>query len=158
MRRAALLPVLLLALPLAACAPTVSLRPAPEATSARCAGVVVRLPDGIDGAARRTTDAQGTAAWGLPAGVTLTCGVQTPQIATTKCATVAGIDWLIETKKIDGVERQVATTYGRSPGTRLVIDSTQVPADAALRAVAEPITAATRATGVRCLSISETQR
>jgi len=156
MRRAALLPVLLLALPLAACAPTVSLRPAPEATSARCAAVIVRLPDAIDGAGRRTTDAQGTAAWGVPAGVTLTCGVLTPQQTTTRCTTVGGVDWLLETKKIGDVQRDVATTYGRSPGTRIVIDSTQVSADAALHALAEPVVAGTRATGARCLSVSGT--
>jgi hypothetical protein len=155
MRRAALLPVLLLALPLAACAPTVSLQPAPEATSARCAGVVVRLPDAIDGAARRTTDAQGTAAWGVPASVTLTCGVRTPQVASTRCTTIGGVDWLLETKKIDGIERDVATTYGRNPGTRIVIDSSQVTPDAALHALAEPVAAATR-TIAQCLSVAGT--
>jgi hypothetical protein len=156
MRRAALLPAALLVLPLAGCAPTVSLTPAPQATSVRCAGVVVRLPDAIDGASRRTTDAQGTAAWGVPASITLTCGVLTPERTTTPCTTVGGVDWLVESKRIDDVQREVATTYGRSPGTRVVIDAAQVSADAALLALAEPILAATRATGVRCLSVSET--
>ncbi|MGT2426520.1 hypothetical protein [Amnibacterium kyonggiense] len=56
------------ALLLTGCAPTISLRPAPEATSVGCAGVVVRLPGAIGGAARRDTDAQGTAAWGTRSG------------------------------------------------------------------------------------------
>ena len=155
MRRAALLPVLLLALPLAAGTPTVSLQPAPEATSARCAGVVVRLPDAIDDASRRSTDAQGTAAWGVPAGVTLTCGVRTPPIATTRCTTIGGVDCLLETERIGGIERDVATTYGRSPGTRIVIDSSRVTPDAALHALAEPVGAATR-TVAQCLSVSGT--
>jgi hypothetical protein len=155
MRRAVLLPAVLLALPLTGCAPTVSLTPAPQATSVGCAGVIVRLPEDIDGAGRRSTDAQGTAAWGVPASVTLTCGVRTPVVTGTPCQTVGGVDWLLESKRIAGIDRRVLTTYGRTPGTQVVVDPAQVSADAALHALSEPIAAATRST-VRCLSESGT--
>jgi outer membrane murein-binding lipoprotein Lpp len=158
MRRALALAVVAVgALLLAGCTPTVSMNPAPQATSARCAGVIVRLPDTVGSAARRATDAQATAAWGLPASVTLTCGVTSPALATAQCTTILGVDWLLEEQRIDGADRQVLTTYGRSPGTQVVlIDPTQVSADTALNALSEPIATATRRTGARCLSISET--
>jgi hypothetical protein len=156
MRRA--LPLLLLApaLLLTGCTPTVSLTPAPQATSVRCAGVIVRLPDSIDGAGRRTTDAQSTAAWGVPASVTLTCGVSTPVVTGTTCTTVGGVDWLLQQQRIGGIERRVITTYGRAPGTQIVVDPSAVSAAAALSALAEPVRVATRSTGVKCLSESDT--
>ena len=141
---------------LAGCAPTVSMTPAPQATSPRCAGVIVRLPDTVGTAERRATDAQATAAWGLPASVTLTCGVFTPPVSTTTCLTIGGIDWLVEQRRIDGASRSVATTYGRDPGTQVVVDSAVIGADAALDAVSEPIATATRATGQRCLAPTDT--
>jgi hypothetical protein len=156
MRRAVLLPAVLLALPLTGCAPTVTMTPAPQATSVRCAGVIVRLPDDIAGAGRRSTDAQGTAAWGVPASVTLTCGVVTPTVTGTPCQTVGGVDWLLASKRIAGADRQVLTTYGRSPGTQVVVDPAQVSADAVLQALSDPIAVATRRTGDRCLAISGT--
>ena len=156
MRRAVLLPAVLLALPLAGCAPTVTMTPAPQATSVRCAGMIVRLPDDIAGAGRRSTDAQGTAAWGVPASVTLTCGVVTPEVTGTPCQTVGGIDWLVASKRIQGTTRRVLTTYGRSPGTQVVVDAAQVAPDTVLEALSEPIAAATRRTGQRCLSVSGT--
>jgi hypothetical protein len=155
MRRVLLLPVLAAGLLLAGCAPTVSLAPAPQATSVGCAGVVVRLPEAIGSATRRTTDAQGTAAWGVPASITLTCGVLTPAATTTDCTTIGGVDWLLQERTIDGASRQVLTTYGRSPGTQVVIDPAQVTADTVLNAVSDPVAAATRKTK-QCLSISDT--
>jgi uncharacterized protein YceK len=151
--------VLLLALPallLTGCAPTVSLTPGPEATSVRCAGVVVRLPETIGSASRRSTDAQGTAAWGVPASVTLTCGAATPAVASSSCITIGGVDWLLDDQRIGGVERQVLTTYGREPGTEVVIDPDAVTADTALNALSAPVAAATRTTGAQCLSVSDT--
>lgn len=156
MRRGLALPVAALALLLAGCAPTVSMTPAPQATSARCAGVIVRLPETIGSEGRRSTDAQATAAWGTPASVTLTCGVRTPLATTTTCLTVGGIDWLVEQQRIGGVDRSVATTFGRDPGVQVVVDTTAVDAPTALGDVADPIAAATRPNGVRCLSKSQT--
>jgi hypothetical protein len=145
-------PVVLL---LAGCAPTVSLHPAPGATSVGCAGVIVRLPDAIGDAARRATDAQGTAAWGVPATVTLTCGVTTPAVSGTPCQTIGGVDWLLGQQRIGGVERQVLTTYGRVPGTQIVLDPTGPTADSVLNAVSDPVAAATR-TIATCLSNADT--
>ena len=156
MRRALALPVAAVALLLAGCAPTVSMTPAPQAASARCAGVIVRLPQTIGTAERRATDAQATAAWGLPASVTLTCGVVTPLASTTRCFTIGGIDWLVEQRTIDDASRSVATTFGREPGTQVVVDPGVIGADAALDAVSEPIATATRATGQRCLAPTDT--
>lgn len=154
MRWAPLLPaVLTAALLLAGCTPTVSLNPAPEATSVGCAGVVVRLPDRVAGAARRTTDAQGTAAWGTPASVTLRCGVAVP--VTTDCTTIDGVDWLTQYRSIDDRDWLVYTTYGRSPATQLLVDRDGVIADTVLTALSDPIAAATSSTGVRCPSGSE---
>jgi uncharacterized protein YceK len=150
MRRAlALLPVVLL---LAGCAPVVSMTPAPQATSARCAGVIVRLPEALGDQAARATDAQATAAWGLPASVTLTCGVANPALSTATCLTIGGVDWLVDQEEIDGATRSVATTYGRDPATQVVVDAAAIGADTALEAVSEPIRTATRATGQRCLA------
>jgi hypothetical protein len=156
MRRGLALPVAALALLLAGCAPTVSMTPAPQATSARCAGVIVRLPQAIGPEGRRATDAQATAAWGTPASVTLTCGVRTPLATTTTCLTVGGIDWLVEQRTIGGKDRTVATTFGRAPGVQVVVDTTAVDAPTALGDVADPIATATRPNGVRCLSKSQT--
>ena len=156
MRRVLVLPAVAAALLLAGCTPTVSLQPAPEATSVGCAGVVVRMPASIGTDARRTTDAQGTAAWGVPASVTLTCGVSTPLVATTHCATIDGVDWLLEEKKIGDVDRQVATTFGRTPTTQVVVDVPQASMDSTLNALSDPIAAATKRTGRKCLAISDT--
>lgn len=155
MRRTLLLPlVIAVALLLAGCTPTVSLQPAPEATSVGCAGVIVRLPQTVGSAARRTTDAQGTAAWGTPASVTLRCGVATP--VTTDCATIDGVDWLTQHRTIDGADWLVYTTYGRSPATQLLVDPAGVIADTVLTTLSDPVAAATKRTGARCLSGSET--
>ncbi|MBW4041968.1 MAG: DUF3515 family protein [Acidobacteria bacterium] len=156
MRRAHLLLVAPAVLLLAGCAPTVSLHPAPQATTVGCAGVIVRLPDAIGSATRRTTDAQGTAAWGIPASITLTCGVATPTVTGTPCQTIGGVDWLLGEQRIDGVQRQVLTTYGRSPGTQIVLDPSGPTADTVLNALSDPVAAATRTTGARCLSDSGT--
>jgi hypothetical protein len=155
MRRVLVDPVAAAALLLTACTPTVSLQPAPQATAVGCAGVVVRMPETIGSAARRTTDAQGTAAWGMPASVTLTCGVSTPVVAT-DCTTIDGVDWLLQERSIDGAQRQVFTTYGRNPTTQLVVDVSAVTADTVLQALSDPIGSATKKTDVKCLSVSGT--
>jgi hypothetical protein len=155
MRRALALPLVPLVVLLAGCAPTVSMTPAPQATSARCAGLIVRLPQTLGDAGRRATDAQATAAWGTPASVTLTCGVTTPAVADTTCTTVGGIDWLLETRTLAGVERRVLTTYGRDPGTQVVVDPRTVDPATALDALAEPLATATGSTGRRCLAVSD---
>jgi len=155
MRGALLLPLAAAALLLAGCAPVVAMTPAPQATSVGCAGVVVRLPDRIGDLAKRQTDAQGTGAWGDPAAITLTCGLSTPQASGIPCQTVDGVDWLLEDRRIAGVDRRVFTTFGRAPGTQVVVDPAAVPVGTVLEALAEPVAAATRRTGQECRSIED---
>jgi hypothetical protein len=155
MRRRVLVPVAAVLL-LTGCAPTVSLEPAPHASSVGCAGIVVRLPDAIGSAAKRATDAQGTAAWGVPASITLRCGVDTPAISTTSCTTVAGVDWLLQDRKVDGATWREATTYGRDPGTQVLIGPGAEAPGTVLGDLADPIRAATRVTA-QCLSVSGTR-
>ena len=152
MRRGLLLVLAPAALLLAGCAPTVSLQAAPQATSVGCAGVIVRLPGSIGGAALRSTDAQGTAAWGVPATVTLTCGVTTLRASSTRCQTIGDVDWLLGEQRIGKVEHQVLTTFGRTPTTQIVLDQDGPTAIAVLDALSDPVAAATRKNGVKCLA------
>lgn len=115
----AIVPLLLLLL--SACAPTVALKPAADATNPKCAEVIVRLPKSVADQEIRQTDAQATSAWGDPAAVILRCGVTPPGPTSTQCATVKGIDWLVnDTKK----PVYTFTTYGRTPAVQVVVDST----------------------------------
>ncbi|MCU1507361.1 MAG: hypothetical protein QOG18_102 [Microbacteriaceae bacterium] len=116
---AAFAPLLLLAL--SACAPTVALTPAADATNADCANVIVHLPQSVAGKAIRQTDAQATSAWGDPAAIILRCGVTPPGPTTDICYTVKGIDWVIDSSK---QPVYTFTTYGRDPAVQVVVDST----------------------------------
>lgn len=147
MRRAAAALAAAACLLLAGCASTVTLDPAPDATSVGCASVVVGLPQTIAQADRRTTDAQGTAAWGTPASVTLRCGVTTPQVSALPCTTVEGVDWLLQ---VDGDDR-VLTTYGRTPGVQ-VLTTQETSANDALQALSAAVADGTTAEARECLS------
>lgn len=144
-----------LALPLAAClllagcAPTVSLTPAPQATAVGCAKVIVgiRGVDTIGTAERRQTDAQGTAAWGTPAAVTLYCGVETPQVSTTSCYSYDGANWLAT----DSGGDRVLTTYDRQPGVQIITDPDVVSINDALDALADAVVQGTTSNGRQCL-------
>ena len=149
MRRVLALLLVVPALLLAGCAPTVVLQPAPQATSTACAGIVVRLPQTVGVAERRNTDSQGTAAWGTPQAVSLRCGVATPP-TTDRCYSIGGVFWTTREQSIGGAQRRVLTTFGRTPGVQLVVDTGDVSADDALQALSEPIADATRASGQRC--------
>jgi hypothetical protein len=112
---------------LTGCSPTVALTPAASATSAKCASVVVLLPDTVSTLAQRNTDAQGTGAWGEPADILLRCGVPVPDpTSALPCVTVDGIDWLRNDKK---APVYVFTTYGRDPAVAVTINSKDVKAD-----------------------------
>jgi Protein of unknown function (DUF3515) len=112
---------------LAGCAATVALTPAGDAVSAKCASVVVQLPDTVSTLAQRETNAQGTGAWGEPADILLRCGVPVPDpTSSLPCVTVDGIDWL---RKTDPKEVFVFTTYGRDPAVAVTINSKDVKAD-----------------------------
>lgn len=129
---------------LTGCVPTVPLSPADDAKNAGCADVVVRLPDRVAGLEKRTTDAQGTGAWGDPAAVILRCGVPVPApTSTLTCYTVSGIDWLIDPQEADPQDADqkpdsaarityIFTTYGRDPATEVIVDDELASGQAAL--------------------------
>ncbi|GGR23557.1 DUF3515 domain-containing protein [Agromyces mediolanus] len=108
------------ALLLAACAPIVPFDPAPEASDADCASLVVRLPDTVAELPKRETNAQGTGAWGEPASVLLRCGVPVPGPTTDRCVSVDGIDWIIDESD---APRYLFTTYGRTPAVEVLVDN-----------------------------------
>ena len=112
---------------LTGCSPTVALSPAADATSAKCASVVVLLPDTVSTLAQRETNAQGTGAWGEPPDIVLRCGVPVPD-PTSKlpCYSVDGIDWLYNDKRAPIF---TFTTYGRDPAVAVTINSKDVKAD-----------------------------
>jgi hypothetical protein len=111
-----------LALALAGCAGPVSIPAATFAADPGCAEVIVRVPDAIDDAQLRTTDSQGTAAWGDPASVLLVCGVTPPGPTTDACLSISGVDW-IERQDADDPAVYEYTTYGRDPATSVTIDT-----------------------------------
>ena len=112
---------------LSGCAATVALTPAANATSAKCASVVVLLPDTVSTLRQRETNAQGTGAWGEPADIVLRCGVPVPDpTSSLPCDTVDGIDWLLKT---DPNNVFTFTTYGRDPAVAVTINSKDVKAD-----------------------------
>ncbi|CAN5495971.1 hypothetical protein BH10ACT4_BH10ACT4_00090 [soil metagenome] len=104
---------------LAACAPTVPLTPAGDATNPQCAEIIVRLPQSVVDQPIRETNAQATGAWGNPTSVLLRCGVPQPA-PSASCSTVNGIDWVVD---VSGAPRYVYTTWGRSPATQVVVDT-----------------------------------
>jgi hypothetical protein len=109
-----------LTLSLSACSPTVSLEPAADANNPGCADVIVRLPDGVDGQERRTTNAQSTAAWGNPATVILRCGIEPVEISTLPCVTANGVDWIIDESAKPSFR---FISFGRTPALEVIVDS-----------------------------------
>ncbi|WP_405217112.1 DUF3515 domain-containing protein [Agrococcus sp. Ld7] len=132
----------LVLLAVAGCARTVSLPPADQASDPGCAEVIVTLPEtigregGLEVLERRTTTAQGTAAWGDPSAVTLRCGMPVPAPSTLQCVSVGGVDWLQV-----GQEESVFTfvSYGREPATEVVIDTAMVTGATALDAISSSV-------------------
>ncbi|MFB2556884.1 DUF3515 family protein [Herbiconiux liangxiaofengii] len=114
---------------LSGCAATVSLEPAADATDPSCADVIVRLPDTVADQQRRTTDAQGTGAWGDPASVLLHCGVPVSGPTSLPCANVNGVDWIVDNSNDP---TYVFTTYGRTPAVEVVLDYDVVGGTSAL--------------------------
>lgn len=109
-----------LAVALAGCAPVVAMSPAAEfANDPGCAAAIVRMPDRLGDYGLRTTDAQGTAAWGQPTVALLYCGVPVPQVSELPCVEIDGVFWLREEVDVG----LAFTTYGRDPAVRLVVDT-----------------------------------
>ncbi len=127
-----MVPVAALALTLVGCSSTVSLDPAAGANDPACAAVTVRLPDAVDGQQRRWTDAQATGAWGDPASVILTCGLDAPGPSELPCQTAGGVDWLIDDSDAPNYR---FTSYGRTPAVEVYLDYDVVSARTVLDAL-----------------------
>lgn len=129
-------------LALTGCASAVTLPPAEEASDPGCASVVVSLGQAIGDRSlpqpleRRDTTGQGTAAFGNPSAVTLRCGMPEPAPSTDRCITVGDVDWL-EVAAEESVWTFVS--YGRSPATEVVIDTSVVSAVTALEGVSSAV-------------------
>jgi len=136
--------------PLAACAPTVPLDPAPEANSVACAEISVRVPQAIGDLDRRTTNAQATAAWGEPTAVIYRCGLPDIGPSDLPCFDVDGVDWLLDES---GAPQYVFTTYGRTPTTEVIVDVSYIAGADAVRAISGAV-AATPAEA-RCLAATD---
>lgn len=111
---------LVAAIALAGCSTTVSMEPAPDANDPACADVTALLPGTLAGEPRRWTDAQATGAWGDPAAVLLTCGVEPIGPTTLPCQTVSGVDWVIDESE---APRYRVTTFGRVPAVEVYLDN-----------------------------------
>jgi hypothetical protein len=84
------------------------------------ADVIVRLPDGVDGQERRTTNAQSTAAWGNPTTVILRCGIEPVEISTLPCVTASDVDWLVDESAKPSFR---FISFGRDPAVEVIVDS-----------------------------------
>ena len=114
---------------LSACSATVSLEAAPDSNNPACAEVTVRLPDNVDGQAKRATDAQATGAWGNPTSVILRCGLPLVEVSTLPCVTASGVDWLVDDSKKPSYR---FITFARKPATEVIVDSRKVSGVSAL--------------------------
>ncbi|GAB2835701.1 DUF3515 family protein [Microbacterium insulae] len=112
--------VLVAAVGVTGCSTTVSMDPAPDANDPACAEVTSRLPGSLAGEPRRWTDAQATGAWGDPAAVLLTCGVEPIGPTTLPCQTVNGVDWVIDESE---APRYRVTSFGRVPAVEVYLDN-----------------------------------
>ena len=109
------------AIGLTGCTSTVDLDPAESANDPLCAEITSNLPGTVSGQPRRWTDAQATGAWGEPAKVLLTCGVEPPGPTVLRCESVAGVDWIIDDSD---APRFRLTTFGRTPAVEIYLDTT----------------------------------
>jgi len=137
-------------LALAGCAPTISVTPAPAATTVGCANLIVRLPSTLGALQKRETDSQGTAAWGDPEGVQLRCGVVPPGPTTDPCFTISKVDWIRRDAGAGSAVREVWTTFGRTPATEVVIDPKHASENDALPSISDAVSAAMPTTNRQC--------
>lgn len=117
---------------LSGCQSTVVIEPAPHATSAACADVMIRLPDAIGEFPNRKTSAQATDAWGDPTAVVLRCGMEPPAPTTDPCVQVDGVDWISLEENADSWR---FLSYGRTPAVEVLVDPTRVSGANVLTAV-----------------------
>ncbi|MFS0794113.1 DUF3515 family protein [Microbacterium sp. 1P10AE] len=153
-RSLALIAVLALLPGLAACSTTVSMEAAKGANDPACAQVVSRLPKTISGQERRWTDAQATGAWGDPAAILLTCGLEAPGPSTLPCRPFDGVDWLVDESQADQ-NRYTLTTFGRQPAVQVYLDYAAASSADVAQALAPLIREYLPATGAVCSSPSD---
>jgi hypothetical protein len=96
------------------------MQPADGSNDPACADVSVALPGTLAGQERRWTDAQATAAWGDPAAVLFTCGLEPLGPTTLPCQTINGVDWVID--EADAPQYRV-TSFGRVPAVEVYLDN-----------------------------------
>ena len=125
--------IILSCLALSGCAPIVNLEPAPMANDPACAEISVRLPDIIDIQKKRATNAQATGTWGDPAAVILRCGLEPVLLSTLTCVSAGEIDWLVDDSQAPSYR---FITFGRSPATEVIVDSTVIAGVTALETLA----------------------
>ncbi|MDU0326756.1 DUF3515 family protein [Microbacterium sp. KSW2-21] len=154
-RSLALVAALVLLPGLAACSTTVAMEPAKQANDPACADVISRLPDQISGQQRRWTDAQSTGAWGDPAAILMTCGLETPGPSTLPCRPFDGVDWLVDESQADQ-NRYTLTTFGRSPAIQVYLDYEEASSADVAQALGPLISQYLPSTGAVCTSTSDT--
>jgi hypothetical protein len=153
-RTLALLAAVALIPGLAACSTTVPMQPAKLANDAACAEVVSRLPASISGQDRRWTDAQATGAWGDPAAILMTCGLEAPGPSTLPCRSFDGVDWLVdESQAADN--RFTLTTFGRSPALQVYLDFDTASSSDVAQALGPLIREYLQTTGSVCTAASD---
>lgn len=156
LRSLALIAALALLPGLAACSATVSMQPAKGSNDPACAEIVSRLPKTISGQERRWTDAQATGAWGDPASILLTCGLEAPGPSTLPCRPFDGVDWLVDESQADQ-NRYTLTTFGREPAVQVYLDYAEASSADIAQALAPLIRDYLPATGSVCTSASDLQ-
>ena len=119
----------LVAATLAGCTPVVAMDPAEDSNNPQCADVIVRLPQELQGQARRETNAQATGAWGDPTSILLRCGVEVPAASTLQCVDVGGVSWLWDDSD---APTYTFRTFGREPAIDVALDRDVVAPEAVL--------------------------
>ena len=118
------------------CSSVVSLEPAELANDPACADVSVRLPETIGENAKRTTDAQATAAYGDPASVIVRCGLPGVTVSKLRCVSTSGVDWLVDESN---APKYRFISFGRQPATEVIVDSKKAVGVSTLDALASAI-------------------
>ena len=139
---------------LAACSTTVAMQPAKDANDPACAEITSRLPQTISGQNRRWTDAQSTGAWGDPAAILMTCGLETPGPSTLPCRPFNGVDWLVDESQA-AENRYTLTTFGRSPAVQVYLDYKEASSADVAQALGPLISQYLPSTGAVCTSASD---
>jgi hypothetical protein len=124
---------------LTGCSATVNLDAAEDANNPVCAEQMVRLPDEIETLTRRTTNAQSTGAWGVPASVIFRCGVAPVEASTLPCVTASDVDWLVDDSNAPSYR---FITFARTPATEVIVDSTEISGATALDALSTAVSRA----------------